>query len=233
MFKRHIITLIALAGITASALALTRTDHPQGSRLEDNEEYQHLMAESERLTMKEDSIRTLLSDTRAMMRGYRDSVDSDAPMDMEAYTTRIVQLEEELFNIASEQGLVANRINAIEMAAIEQQFAISIFEKIDNTTEAPERPDVYIDEDGDVRPVKRVEERRRRNIIDNGCFTNSLMASDLKELRIVQEQEAEVERLSTEYIAQYELIRDLDSKYEVAISQSEADSLYGYYEPMT
>ena len=233
MFKRHIITLIALAGITASALALTHTDHPRGSRLDDNEEYQHLMDESERLTIKEDSIRTLLSQTRAMMRSYRDSVGTSAPMDMEAYTTRIVQLEEELFNITSEQGVVANRINAIEMAAIEQQFAISIFEKIDSTTEAPERPDVYIDEDGDVRPIKRVEERRHRNIIDNGCFTNSLTASDLEELRTVQQQEAEVELLSAEYIAQYELIRDLDSKYEVASSQSEADSLYGYFEPMT
>ncbi len=229
MFKRHIITLIAIAGVTASALALAHTDHPQGTSLEDNDEYKELMVQSERLTIKEDSIRTLLSDTRATMRSFRDSVGVTPPMDMDAYTTRIVQLEEELFNITSEQGLIANRINAIEMAAMEEQFAISIMEKIDIVTGYQEE---WEDDYGGIESDNLVEERRHRNIIDNGCFTNSLIAADLEELRTVQQEEAEVERLSAEYIAQYELIRDLDSKYEIASSQSEADSLYGYFEPM-
>lgn len=229
MFKRHIITLIAIAGVTASALALAHTDHPQGTSLEDNDEYKELMVQSERLTIKEDSIRTLLSDTRATMRSFRDSVGATPPMDMDAYTTRIVQLEEELFNITSEQGLIANRINAIEMAAMEEQFAISIMEKIDIVTGYQEE---WEDDYGGIESDNLVEERRHRNIIDNGCFTNSLIAADLEELRTVQQEEAEVERLSAEYIAQYELIRDLDSKYEIASSQSEADSLYGYFEPM-
>lgn len=231
MFRRHIFTLFTVVGITASALAIMRVDNPHGSRLEDNEEYQQLMAESERLTVKEDSIRSLLSDTRAMMRSLRDTANT--PIDMDAYATRIVQLEEELFNVTSDQGLVANRINAIEMAAIEQQFAISIFEKIDNTTEAPMHQEFVYDEDGDAIPLESVEVRNRRNILDNDCFVNSLAAADLDELRALQQNEGEVERLSGEYRTQYELITTLDEKYAAATTQYEADSLYNHFEPMT
>ena len=228
MYRRRIFTLLAIASITASALALARTDNPQWSRLEDNEEYQQLMAESEHLATKEDSIRSLLSDTRATMRGLRDTATT--PIDMDAYTTRIVQLEEELFNITSEQGLVANRINAIEMAIIEQQFAISIFSKMESPLEKDDHIDAIID--GEVATMKVTEETRRRNIIDNDCFCNSLVAEDLEELRSLQHDESDVERLSGEYRAQYELIVELDDRYAAATTELEADSLYNHFEPM-
>lgn len=230
MFKRQIITFFAIAGITASALALAYTDNPNVTSLEENEEYQQLMAESERLTAMEDSIRTILSDMRTMMRSYRDSLDN-APMDMEAYANRVVQLEEELFNITSEQGEVANRINAIEMAIIEQQFAMSIFEKMENSSHVDDELDeVKVDNDS-IPSVISTEECSRRNIIDNDCFTKSLMAEDLNELRALQLDESNIESLSNEYIAKYELLRTIDSDYATATTQHMADSLYNHLEP--
>ena len=125
MFKRHTITFAATIGIAISTFALTSTDNPI-TPLEENEEYQSLMAESERLTMMSDSINDLLIQTRADMRLYLDTVTTEPSRDyIYQYNQRIVELESETFNITQKQGEIASRINELEMKAIEEQFNTS------------------------------------------------------------------------------------------------------------
>ena len=125
MFKRHTITFAATIGIAISTFALTSTDNPI-TPLEEDEEYQSLMAESERLTMMSDSINDLLIQTRADMRLYLDTVTTEPSRDyLYQYNQRIVELESETFNITQKQGEIASRINELEMKAIEEQFNTS------------------------------------------------------------------------------------------------------------
>lgn len=125
MFKKHTITFAATIGIAISTFALTSTDNPN-TPLEENEEYQSLMAESDRLVIMNDSINDLLIQTRADMRLYIDTVTTEPSRDyIYQYNQRIVELESEIFNITQKQGEIASRINELEMKAIEEQFNTS------------------------------------------------------------------------------------------------------------
>ena len=98
MFKRYTIT--AIVGIAISAFAFADIDHPEGPNLKDNAEYQQLLAESDSLIAKADSIRSLIAETRANMRTYIDTLTTEPSRDfINRYNSRIVELEEQVFNI--------------------------------------------------------------------------------------------------------------------------------------
>ena len=135
MFKRRTITLTAIISLALSAFALTNVDIPQGLGLENNEEYQQLVAESEILAIKADSLLTLTHDTRMSMRNYMDTVTTEPSRELlNSYSSRIVMLEDEYFKITAEQGVVASRISEIELAAIERGFNESMSSRQDNDT---------------------------------------------------------------------------------------------------
>lgn len=140
MFKRHTITLLAIMSVAISAFAIAEMDNPDGVNLEDNEEYQQLLIEREQLMIKEDSVRHLLSDTRAEMRNYLDTLTTAPSRQyIDSCSSRIVKLEEEIFNITAAQGVVASRINDIELDALQDQFTKSIFSRLDSgSTDAKE-----------------------------------------------------------------------------------------------
>jgi hypothetical protein len=70
-------------------------DNPTGSKLEDNEEYQRLMAENDTLVIMCDSINTLLKEIKEERRLYLDTLTTEpSPEVMHKYSQRIINLED-------------------------------------------------------------------------------------------------------------------------------------------
>ena len=261
MFKRYTIT--AIVGIAISAFAFADIDHPEGPNLKDNAEYQQLLAESDTLIAKADSIRGLIAETRANMRTYIDTLTTEPSRDfINRYNSRIVELEEQVFNITTKQGIVASRINAIELEVMEDIFQKSIFERMDNNMAKEEEiaPDTaddntatteedapstskeeqtaddntttsdntkVVDDNTVTTDVSEVVEiTRSDNLIENEPFVSSLSANDLDELRAAQLKEVEIEELVQEYAKQYATLKELIAKYEAALNQQSADTIY-------
>lgn len=261
MFKRYTIT--AIVGIAISAFAFADIDHPEGPNLKDNAEYQQLLAESDSLIAKADSIRGLIAETRANMRTYIDTLTTEPSRDfINRYNSRIVELEEQVFNITTKQGIVASRINAIELEVMEDIFQKSIFERMDNNMAKEEEiaPDTdndntatteedapstsnegqtaddntttsdntkVVDDNTVTTDVSEVVEiTRSDNLIENEPFVSSLSANDLDELRAAQLKEVEIEELVQEYAKQYATLKELIAKYEAALNQQSADTIY-------
>lgn len=248
MFKRRTITLTAIVGITISAFAFADTDKPDGLGLQNNKEYQQLLAESERLRMEEDSLRNLISETRANMHTYIDTLTTEPSRDfINKYNSRIVELEEEIFNINTRQGVVASRINAHELGAMEDFFKDHVFKRLDNsndnataegeeiaatteqqqsTDDATTAPDAIEGVDDSSEHVAEKLSTRSSKLIDNEPFVEALSADDLRELHSAHESVSQIDGLVQEYLKQYNALRELIAAYEDATEQQSADPIY-------
>lgn len=252
MFKRRTITLTAIVGITISAFAFADIDKPDGLGLQNNKEYQQLLAESERLRMEEDSLRNLISETRANMHTYIDTLTTEPSRDfINKYNSRIVELEEEIFNINTRQGVVASRINAHELGAMEDFFKDHVFKRLDNsndnataegeeiaatteqqqsTDDATTTPDaiegVYDSAEGMAKVTHATTSTRSSKLIDNEPFVEALSADDLRELHSAHESVSQIDGLVQEYLKQYNALRELIAAYEDATEQQSADTIY-------
>ncbi len=248
MFKRRTITLTAIVGITISAFAFADIDKPDGLGLQNNKEYQQLLAESERLRMEEDSLRNLISETRANMHTYIDTLTTEPSRDfINKYNSRIVELEEEIFNINTRQGVVASRINAHELGAMEDFFKDLVFKRLDNsndnataegeeiaatteqqqsTDDATTAPDAIEGVDDSSEHVAEKLSTRSSKLIDNEPFVKALSADDLRELHSAHESISQIDGLVQEYLKQYNALRELIAAYEDATEQQSADSIY-------
>lgn len=248
MFKRRTITLTAIVGITISAFAFADIDKPDGLGLQNNKEYQQLLAESERLRMEEDSLRNLISETRANMHAYIDTLTTEPSRDfINKYNSRIVELEEEIFNINTRQGVVASRINAHELGAMEDFFKDLVFKRLDNsndnataegeeiaatteqqqsTDDATTAPDAIEGVDDSSEHVAEKLSTRSSKLIDNEPFVKALSADDLRELHSAHESISQIDGLVQEYLKQYNALRELIAAYEDATEQQSADSIY-------
>ncbi|MBE6203405.1 MAG: hypothetical protein E7135_07090 [Rikenellaceae bacterium] len=248
MFKRRTITLTAIVGITISAFAFADIDKPDGLGLQNNKEYQQLLAESERLRMEEDSLRNLISETRANMHTYIDTLTTEPSRDfINKYNSRIVELEEEIFNINTRQGVVASRINAYELGAMEDFFKDHVFKRLDNsndnataegeeiaatteqqqsTDDATTAPDAIEGVDDSSEHVAEKLYTRSSKLIDNEPFVKALSADDLRELHSAHESISQIDGLVQEYLKQYNALRKLIAAYEDATEQQTADPIY-------
>lgn len=248
MFKRRTITLTAIVGITISAFAFADIDNPDGLGLQNNKEYQQLLAESERLRMEEDSLRNLISETRANMHAYIDTLTTEPSRDfINKYNSRIVELEEEIFNINTRQGVVASRINAHELGAMEDFFKDHVFKRLDNsndnataegeeiaatteqqqsTDDATTAPDAIEGIDDSSEHVAEKLSTRSSKLIDNEPFVKALSADDLRELHSAHESISQIDGLVQEYLKQYNALKGLIAAYEDATEQQSADPIY-------
>ncbi|MBQ2364792.1 MAG: hypothetical protein II288_04405, partial [Alistipes sp.] len=211
------IAIFATLCITASAVAMTIEQRPDMKELEGNPEYAALIEDSKRLTTREDSVRSLLADTRTAMRIYSDTSSVRISFDeIDRYSSRIIELEQELFIISTKHGEVMKRINAIELAHIERQFANdNNWHKQDVAEVAPQEVE--------EQPTEVI---RYRNIIDNDCIKGTLSATDFEHLRTAHSDEANIDDLGGSYIESYNAFNALYAEYMAADNQIVADSLY-------
>lgn len=229
MFKKHIITLATIAGVVISAFAFADIDKPDGLDLEHNEEYQRLLAESDSLMMREDSLRSLIAETRDNMRLYIDTLTTEPSREfINKYNSRIVELEEEMFNLNTKQGVIASRINTIELAAIESRFNTSIFDQLEN--EIAPTPDEQPESEVANSEATATEMEREDLSVENGGAVDTeteakVEIADIADTTVETETETEIVRSSN--IADSEIFGRALSEEDLAdlrtAQQSEAE----------
>ena len=213
IYHRNIVAMLLLSTIvTASTFALGRSDNPGMKELANNSEYVALIAKSNKLSIKADSIQGLLAERRSLLH-------SDTITDIEALRSEIISLEQQAHDISVEQGGVARRIGDIEQTLImekilSQQQHVVVGEVIDDS----------VDESTTTAVAQ---------LIDNECFKNNLSAEDYAELQRAQAEESEMLALVEEYTTSYARLKEVADGYVKADRASVANPLYAEYQTLS
>lgn len=213
IYHRNIVAMLLLSTIvTASTFALGRSDNPGMKELANNSEYVALIAKSNKLSIKADSIQGLLAERRSLLH-------SDTITDIEALRSEIISLEQQAHDISVEQGGVARRIGDIEQTLImekilSQQQHVVVGEVIDDS----------VDESTTTAVAQ---------LIDNECFKNNLSAEDYDELKKAQAEESEMLALVEEYTTSYARLKEVADGYIKADRASVANPLYAEYQTLS
>lgn len=209
----HILKTLLLGSlVTISTVAVGLGDNPGMKELENNSEYVALKQRSKQLSLKADSINTLLMERRTMMNEAGDT-------DIEALRVEIINLEQQAHDISVEQGTVTRQIGAMEQSVIMDQILsnqqhVVVGEVIDDSIDDTASQGVA-------------------NLIDNECFKLELDAKDYEDLRNAQALESEMIKLVDEYTATYNQLVQVAEEYGKADRASVANPLYKKYEELT
>lgn len=206
--------------IVALVLCATQpfTTYAQGSaigELSNNEEYVSLMRRSSELNDDLDSITRLMNDVRNSFRDAYDAGDMQRST-RDSFSNRIIELEQEMFNLRDERGIITNRIIILEKEWVLSQFS-------DPQPSIPSATD-EVEEDGT---------EQYRNLIDNRCFVTTLQAEDYDDLRQAHNEEIALEQLAKEYIEHHNRISECVDAYMTTDNEAIADSLFTVYNEMT
>ena len=169
------------------------------SGLETDSVYMSLLWEEQLLKHREDSLRGKVREERAGL--VADSTN------LYARSQQILKMEEDIFNIRNQSGVVASRINNIE-----QEFIL-------NNLMQP----------GKASVTTNMPTSNHPNLIDNDYFRENLTAGEYGELKSGERQDTELEQLVGEYRTTYERLAGLASDYEAAPGQAVSDSVYAVY----
>ena len=91
--------------------------------MEHNKEYARLKRENERMIISEDSITSLINIARSTFRMEHDSL-ANPIADIDSFSTYIIDLEQQLFDMRSKRGDIIAQINTIEQEwVLSQMFA--------------------------------------------------------------------------------------------------------------
>lgn len=196
-------SVAALWGVQAQQVA------PRIAGLEGNEEYMTLLREDARLQMREDSVSNAVAVVRVRFR--------DDPANRQRYGQKIMQLEEQIFDIRNAKGKLVDRI-----AAIEQEWVVANLDAPRNEAEgsdgqsAPDLPDA----------------EKVRNLVFNRYFEEQLSAADYAALKEAQRLEMKAVDFINRYYDNYQEISRLAERYASAATEQEATELYGKYRTM-
>ena len=189
--------LLLAAGLGAAVFpAAGQEVRARVSGLESDSTYMALLAEEQALKQREDSL-------RAKVRGERAGLTADTT-NLYARSRAILRMEEAIFDIRNQSGVVASRINTIE-----QEFIL------DNLMNP-----------GKSTATAVVPTSNYANLTDNDYFRENLTPAEYAELKAGERQQANLEQLAGEYRTAYEYLERLTSQYMEAENQSAADSLY-------
>ena len=201
---RFISALSALLAVCAADDLSAQTVTARIAGLESNEEYMSLLRDTEILQHREDSIVNLIESARSRF------VEVE---DRDGFADYIVGLEDNIFQIRTRKGFIADRINTIE-----QEWVLSRLSSVERT-DVGEQTDT-----GVVRPVVV-----RRNLVDNDCLREELSAEDYAELRSAHGREISIVRAVDTLIAAYGRLKMLSLAYAAADDEIAADSIYTDY----
>lgn len=220
LYKFIITSCVALViGATTSNYSLM-AQRPMGiAGLADNTEYQELMRHNSELSNSIDSLTNVMNDVRNNLRDSLDSNTELTPEQRDSISNLIIGLEQRIFDLRDERGIVTNRINSIE-----QEWVLSQFNSPNSTPV----------EDNWATPIEEsvVVATNYRNLIDNSCFTEELSAADYTMLRRAHAAESEIGEKIAEYLSRHEAIRNVAEEYMTTDSEVTADSLYTVFEEL-
>jgi hypothetical protein len=209
MVRKIYTTLIILS---LSAIAFVYADEPQFPGLRSNERYMALKKQNGALLEREDSIQLIINSTREEFNRKR-SIDSIiiSPTDIEQFTSHILTLEEQIFELRQQRGDVITELNNIEQEYIlAHMFSSSPIEESDNTV-----------------PSNNVIQNPI--LIKNDIFRDNLSEVDYEELEAAQDEDDMMMELCNEYASLYNDLSNTSRLYMQTTSESVADSLFSVY----
>lgn len=211
MNRRKIIvaTFAASLFVALSAFALSVAQRPGIKELMSNREYVELLERSEQLSLRADSVNTLLAERRALI---ADTVEGE---DVAPLRREIIALEQLSHDLSIEQGGVTRRIGEIEQAHIMNQLL--------NNQEHVVVGEIIDDADMDHTTTALA------NLVDNECFKQELKAEDYADLLRAQREESEMVQLAARYAEAYAELKGVAEEYAKADRASVAEPLYARY----
>ena len=118
---------------TLSAVAISNMPFPI-DELADNPEYAELQSRDRVLVMKEDSVAMLMSDVRERFRIYSDSLSNEGltptPKEFSDFSDRVLNLEQQIFDIRTMRGDIIARINEMEQEWVLAQMNAPIVDEV-------------------------------------------------------------------------------------------------------
>lgn len=214
--KRVLYIAALLVTTTLSAVAITAAFDPI-DELNVNPEYVELQERDRVLVAKEDSVSMVMNETRAQFRAYTDSLSNEGltptPEEFSAFSDRILDLEQQIFDIRTMRGDIIARINELEQEWVLAQMNAPI-----------EEPEVVEEPAEEV-----VELPLYRNLVDNHCIKDVLYAEDYVELCQAQNEDAAMDSLVEEYKATYDRMNSVAESYRTIDNEAEAEVLFAEF----
>ena len=148
-FIRHIFTASLL---TIAVVAVANIQEPGLRGLEGNAEYMELKHKKAEILGRVDSLQQLVNLARQNMR-QPDSLQYELPI-LDTLGTYILDIEQQIFDLRNEHGVVIARINAIEQEwLIEQMFSDNSDFNTDDTTPSANEEPTDSTENNAVEPI--------------------------------------------------------------------------------
>lgn len=175
--------------------------------LESNAEYMSMLQQENALKIKEDSLTRSVASIRAKFR--------DNPELRSQYSTQILELEGEIFDVRNQIGIAAS-----EISSIEQEFVINNIDKhIDPYQITPSQSETQF-----VAPLWQSP-----NFIRNTYIRDNLGENDYTTLFTSQEKEQSITNYIQIYRNNHTTIAKLANAYSAVSDRIAGDSIYSKY----
>lgn len=196
-----------------SAFAIADSQEPDFPGLQGNERYMTLKETNTLLQQREDSIQNVIAKTREEF-AQRNNIDSLTNEQIDIFTSQILNLEEQIFELRQQRGDVITELNNIE-----QEYILAhMFAPAPETETTEEGIEETI-----VAPVEQ------RMLIHNDIFRRSLTDEDYAELESAQREDEQMAALCNDFQSLYTKFENTTRDYMETTSESVADSLFSVY----
>lgn len=196
-----------------SAFAIADSQEPDFPGLQGNERYMTLKETNTLLQQREDSIQNVIAKTREEF-AQRNNTDSLTNEQIDIFTSQILNLEEQIFELRQQRGDVITELNNIE-----QEYILAhMFAPAPETETTEEGIEETI-----VAPVEQ------RMLIHNDIFRRSLTDEDYAELESAQREDEQMVALCNDFQSLYTKFENTTRDYMETTSESVADSLFSVY----
>ena len=196
-----------------SAFAIADSQEPDFPGLQGNERYMTLKETNTLLQQREDSIQNVIAKTREEF-AQRNNTDSLTNEQIDIFTSQILNLEEQIFELRQQRGDVITELNNIE-----QEYILAhMFAPAPETKTTEESIEETI-----VAPVEQ------RMLIHNDIFRRSLTDEDYAELESAQREDEQMAALCNDFQSLYTKFENTTRDYMETTSESVADSLFSVY----
>lgn len=161
--------------------------------------YTALLGEEQALRAREDSLLGVIRSQRALL-----AADTTDRYDR---SQAILRMEEAVFGLRNQLGVVASKINGIE----QERILSDLFRPVE------------------MPPTVSEPTTNEPNLIDNAYFRENLSPEEYRQLKDAIAGQPEIERLILDYQADYQALEYIAESYALARVQPVADSIYTQY----
>lgn len=204
-----------LFATTLSVVAIAQLHDPI-DELYNDPEYAKLKRTETQLADREDSVSMLINTTRENFRIYADSLaeleQRPSAEEFGLLSDRILELEQQVFDIRTMRGNIIARINDMEQQWIVRQINAPIEEPV-----------------AEPETQENAEKPKYRNLVDNHCLKDLLGAEDYAELLVAQREDAAMDTLITKFRVLYKGLSDTANDYREADNEQAAEELYAKF----